>query len=455
MNKILSLSLTFSLAALSLTSCLKMEEENIFDKSAAERLNEASDLYSGRLEDSKGGWVMEYYPTWDEETPTGNGYLLCALFNSDGSVKMGMENTFSSNRYLEDTSAWAVITDDGPVLTFNTYNKVMHAFSNPEDVPSTSDDETGNGARGDYEFVMVDVPEGGQQIMLKGKKRGTYTRMTRLPEGTDFQEYIEDVQAFNKKVFSSAAPNFCVLTVDGDKYKTEDISTGIVKLFPYDGDTRDSESYHPFMLTKRDNKYYFRMRSEFSFTDAIRDTTSNYELQELVYDENKDIFVDENNAENTLEPEDVHDFFARSMSSTGVAWLWNANSEMSDSYATLYTDLKNAFTKVKYTLQSLSIRSVGTTYVVRVAYKAGKSNTTADYVIVPSAADGKMSFKYDADSTKDTAKKVLTALPALQTILDQLTTEPLVAESAGNKWDLSSLRLVSSSNSNMWFVVSK
>ena len=47
MKKILSISLILA-AALAFTSCVK-EEEDIFDKSAAERLNEASDLYSKRL----------------------------------------------------------------------------------------------------------------------------------------------------------------------------------------------------------------------------------------------------------------------------------------------------------------------------------------------------------------------------------------------------------------------
>ena len=61
MKKILSISLILA-AALAFTSCVK-EEEDIFDKSAAERLNEASDLYSKRLMASPNGWAMQLYPT--------------------------------------------------------------------------------------------------------------------------------------------------------------------------------------------------------------------------------------------------------------------------------------------------------------------------------------------------------------------------------------------------------
>ena len=39
------------------------EEKDLFEKSAAERLNETGKIYSSRLQSSEAGWVMEYYPT--------------------------------------------------------------------------------------------------------------------------------------------------------------------------------------------------------------------------------------------------------------------------------------------------------------------------------------------------------------------------------------------------------
>ena len=45
MNKIFTIAL-LAATALAYTSCSPSEEDDIFDKSAAERLNEASDLYS-------------------------------------------------------------------------------------------------------------------------------------------------------------------------------------------------------------------------------------------------------------------------------------------------------------------------------------------------------------------------------------------------------------------------
>ena len=153
MKKILTL--TFILvSALTYTSCTN-EEDLIFDKSAAERLNEASDLYSSRLMASPNGWAMQLYPTNDPEYPYGNGYLLLCRFNGDHSVNVSMDNVFSDNKYKEATSLWEVITDNGPVLSFNSHNDCLHAFSDPEDLPFTGtdddpNDETGTGAGGDY-----------------------------------------------------------------------------------------------------------------------------------------------------------------------------------------------------------------------------------------------------------------------------------------------------------------
>ena len=120
MNKIFSIALLCS-AALSFTACVN-EEDDLFDKTAAERLNEASALYSERLTASPNGWAVQLYPTTQDEAPYGNGYLLLFRFHKDKSVDASMNNDLSNGKYLAATSSWDVITDNGPVLSFNTYN---------------------------------------------------------------------------------------------------------------------------------------------------------------------------------------------------------------------------------------------------------------------------------------------------------------------------------------------
>ena len=110
------------LTALGFVGCSN-EEEDLFDHSAAERLNAISSTYTQRLADSKGGWVMEYYPyTNNEDMLTGGGYLIMNRFHDNGAVYTLMKNSLTNNMVLEDSTAFEVITDMGPVLTYNTYN---------------------------------------------------------------------------------------------------------------------------------------------------------------------------------------------------------------------------------------------------------------------------------------------------------------------------------------------
>ena len=81
MNKILSLTLLIGAATL-MIGCAG-EEEDLFDKSAAERLNEMRSIYTSRLEAQPAGWAMQYYPTMNDD-----GYLILADFDANHSVKM-------------------------------------------------------------------------------------------------------------------------------------------------------------------------------------------------------------------------------------------------------------------------------------------------------------------------------------------------------------------------------
>ena len=170
-----------------LLSACSNEQDMLFDESAAERLNGASELYSQRLMAHENGWAVQLYPTLEDEAPFGSGYLLLMKFGNDRSVTASMKNSLTFGNYKESTSAWQVITDNGPVLSFNTYNEVLHAFSYPEDVPTTEDNETGTGIGGDYEFVIVDAPEDGSYMMLKGKKRGTYNLLTPIEDEINYE----------------------------------------------------------------------------------------------------------------------------------------------------------------------------------------------------------------------------------------------------------------------------
>jgi len=440
MNKILNKTLVFA-AALVLASCVS-EEDDLFSKSAAERLNEASELYSKRLWASPNGWAMQLYPTKKNEAPFGNGYLLLCDFDEDFSVKVAMNNALTNKTYAEDRSAWEVIADNGPVLSFNTYNKVMHKFSDPEDVPGTESDETGTGIGGDYEFVIVDAPEDASYMMLKGKKRGTYNLLTPLEEGVDYNEYLTDVRDFQNKMFPTDAPTFDVIHFGDSIYKMDDANDGIPNIYPYDGDAVINESFNPFLMTKRGEDYYLRFRDRFEVTEDVS-------AQDFRYNKEKDIFESVDNAEYYIDGDSPLRFFSSSIDGGEIRWRWSSTSDKSDAFAALYKRVADGFSAVGYTLQNMTIQTLSETLRLGITYRTRNSTGTAYYLLDMVKNDSTVSFNYTG-AFNQAAENVKNKVTAIDDILGLLQKE-LTVTAATTKFNLSSIRLTDTANPDMWF----
>ena len=433
MKKIFSTVLLIA-GALMFTGCAG-EEEDLFEKSAAERLNETSKIYTARLQSSEAGWVMEYYPTNTDEEYKGRGYVILADFDKDESVTLAMNNVMSDDVYMEGRSLWEIIADNGPVLTFNTYNEVLHCFSNPEYY------ESGKGFEGDYEFVMIDVPENGQFIMLKGKKRGTYVRLTRLPDGTNFEEYLADIKAFHNGIFPANAVNENVLQVGGQKYSINNANSGMLGMYPHGGDAITETTTHPFLITKHDGKYYLRFRSAIEADD---ETTE----QEFVYDEANDRFVGTENEANYIEGEDPVHFFYTVFANDSHRWQWTRSSEMSESQSAILENVAAGFRA----LTNMSLRVVGENVVMRVQYRNSRNqNASVDFIFtVTEEADG-ITLKYDRP-VLDAGANVLAANPALASYLEMMS-QKFNVTAGSSRFNMNTLRLTAASDANNWIIV--
>lgn len=432
MKKILFASLCVA-SALTFTGCVS-EEDDIFGSSAPVRLDEAAKTYTERLSSATAGWAMEYYPTSQTAAPKGLGYLLLAKFEPNLSVTVGMKNQFCTpaDQYMEDTSSWEIITDNGPVLTFDTYNECIHVFSSPEDVPSTSTDETGVGLEGDYEFVMIDVPENGEFVMLKGKKRGTYTRLTRLDEGTDFETYINDIEDFRNRVFSSKAPNVCMLTLGDSVMKVANASTGICNIYPYDGNAISNESYHTFLVTKRGGKYYLRFRDALNAPDGK-------EAQEFVYDEERDLFTGVENPEYILEGDQPKEFFTWVMEESGREWVLTRTSEMSDNVKEKYEALRTALSAARGTFNDLALKYENNGYICAINITANRQTKDYKYNINITPSETGYTFTI-ADPVNEESQRMLTTFPAIQDLLNVFATDFAVSATS-SRFNMSTIKL--------------
>lgn len=435
MNRKFPLYLAFALA---LASCAG-EEDDIFSQSAAERLNEASDIYSARLTAQPNGWAMQLYPTNDQDTVTGRGYLVLLRFHKNHQVDAAMNNFLTNYKYTADTSMWEVITDDGPVLTFNTYNDVIHAFSDPEDLQQTGtgeqpDDETGVGIGGDYEFIIVDAPDDATHMMLKGKKRATYNYLTPMEEGVDFQAYMNDVQAFQARMFPVNAPSPDYMHYGDSLCYMVEGGHGLPNIYPVGGDAVIDESFNPFIVTKLADQYYLRFRDAKTFGDV---TVQNYR-----YDRATDRFVSTDNDAFYIEGSDPTTFFPLSLTVEGNYWSLRSDADMSPDFNAAFAAMVSQFQSVNknYRPTRVVLRIVDGQFVLHVPY-ANQERTFCDVALAYRVnADGTITFTNDGPAN-EASGNIMRRITAIQAFADLLCSKTYAISAATTRFDLSRIRL--------------
>ena len=174
------------ISMLSFQSCLHDDKE-VFDESAAERLEHATEETKQILESSTSGWAFQYY-LGDEYTSGGCTYLVKF---KDGKADVALDLVDDPTDITH--SSYDIVKDQGPVLTFNTYNEWMHYFANPKSDGTTSG--------GDFEFTVMKISN--DTIDLKGRTTGNKMRLIRLPENTDWSTYFNAIYDFEDNMFDS------------------------------------------------------------------------------------------------------------------------------------------------------------------------------------------------------------------------------------------------------------
>jgi hypothetical protein len=169
-------SILLLFVAFGFQSCVN-EEKEVFDKSASVRMSEALANYSKILQSPKNGWRLRYYAGEDYAY---GGYNMLISF-ADGKANVASEIAGTEDVFH---SSYDLISNQGPVLTFDTFNPVMHFFGTPSD--SSLD-----GYQGDYEFVVMSASA--DSVVLKGKKWGNKMVMTPMPEKTEWKSYLDSI----------------------------------------------------------------------------------------------------------------------------------------------------------------------------------------------------------------------------------------------------------------------
>jgi hypothetical protein len=175
--KKLYIYITLAIATLTMQSCLH-DNDDVFDKSAAERIDEAVANAKQMLISADNGWSLEYYLGSDYVY---GGYNMLVKFGKDGKAHLSSEIAKSDSI---SSSSWDITKDQDPVLTFPTYNALLHELTQPYQ------DEV-NGYEGDYEFVIMKVTQ--DTIFLQGKKWKNEMIMTRIPQNMNWVDHLDSI----------------------------------------------------------------------------------------------------------------------------------------------------------------------------------------------------------------------------------------------------------------------
>ena len=221
------------LALLLLGACSLHEEDDIFGDSSANRISDALKSYKEVLVSAENGWVMQYYPSSNQ--PFG-GYNLLVSFKENGEVTVAGEIADSE---ASVTSLYTLKQSAGPVLTFDSYNKIMHFFSEPL-----------GGQGGEFEFtVMSATPE---KVVLSGRKSQNTIVLTPMTKDVTWSSYLESVQEVQKSIFLGTF----LLTVDGKEVGEVVQNSNVFTLTYTAAGSLGGVETIPFIYTNEGIKFY-------------------------------------------------------------------------------------------------------------------------------------------------------------------------------------------------------
>jgi hypothetical protein len=277
------------------------------------------------------------------------------------------------------------------VLTFNTFNKVLHAFSNPEN-------PDGYGLMGDYEFIITKTS--GDTLYMKGKKYKSDILMYPLKNVVDENAYLQQINTLYNQIFTEESPQLTLVTGTNNYYLNGGY-TGVMDI------ARGS-----FVL----NAPFIMKENGIRFQNVIE--VESLKLQEFTLKPDKSAFVSVSNpAVMIMGPSDLSSFILNSVIewklNQGGGRLGTAINALNQQIITTY-----AATDLKISLRYFSTRR---TFVLTINFMSGGFKTEGNIDLTTTSA-GNNKMKIVAKSTGDAkGVQMLTELTAITPFLTELS----------------------------------
>lgn len=342
------------LPMLLMQSCLK-DQEDIFDEASTVRLNTYLNDAKKTLTGAEYGWVFEIFPHSSQKY---GGYVYTVDFDSL-TATVGTER--SPGDYV--TSYYKMTNEVGPAFTFDTYNELMHFFSDPS---SSRYQAYG----GDFIFIIDSIGEDVVKVHGYRSLNTMYLRKLTVPAAT----YISSVTDFKKNYIDDYYTEISG-TFNGQELEGTVNTSSLSMTFTIGGKTMTTA----FVYT--DNG--FRLYSPIG-VDGVS-------FNELVYNTDKHTYTGTDSKGNEF-----------TLQGAPPIWLKNYNAWAGDYTLTIATGVAAAPTKnldVQLVANSdkstYLMKGLSSKYDIKLSYDKDKSQmslTAQDLAVLPNGNTVKLSM---------------------------------------------------------------
>ena len=206
------ITMSVALAAIALAGCSHFQEEDLFEESAALRIEHSAEKLQEILVNAPEGWVIQYYT--GRGVSVFEGFNLFARFERGGKVTMAGNHRFlrdgNAGKYTEASSLYELIREDGLVLAFNTWNDVLTPFVDPVAHWAAPKDlvKDGAGMQGDQNLVVKLMTE--DEILLRGERYDASIRMVKADR--DWKTYISDTETMKNRITNTVINSYYLIS---------------------------------------------------------------------------------------------------------------------------------------------------------------------------------------------------------------------------------------------------
>lgn len=208
MKRIRYIVVSVALVAITLMGCSRFEEADLFEESAALRIEHNAEKLQEILVNAPYGWVMQYYT--GRGVAVFEGFNLFAKFEKGGKVTLAGNHRYlrngNANKYTECASLYELIREDGLVLAFNTWNDILTPFVDPVSYWAAPNNllKDGEGMQGDQNLVVMSMRE--NEVICRGERYDALIRLVKADR--DWQTYIDDTKTMKDRITNSLIDSY-------------------------------------------------------------------------------------------------------------------------------------------------------------------------------------------------------------------------------------------------------